>query len=131
METIMAGARPRPAGHPVVLRAERMLDVDARTAVVSPATVDWYTQAKKETATEIVEPLRTEHRLGLELVFGRVSVTERVIAYQRTSSRGGGPDQNNPPDPPRADQRARDGADEARAGPEAQARQYPPVTAST
>ena len=37
----------------------RRLDVDARTALVSPATVDWYTQAKKETATEIVEPLRS------------------------------------------------------------------------
>ena len=67
----------------------RRLDVDARTALVSPATVDWYTQAKKETATEIVEPLRAEHRLGLELVFGRVSVTERVIAYQRKSISGG------------------------------------------
>ncbi len=67
----------------------RLLDVDARTALVSPATVDWYTQAKKETATEIVEPLRAEHRLGLELVFGRVSVTERVIAYQRKSISGG------------------------------------------
>ena len=28
----------------------RRLDVDARMALVSPATVDWYTQAKKETA---------------------------------------------------------------------------------
>ena len=67
----------------------RRLDVDARTALVSPATVDWYTQAKKETATDIVEPLRSEHRLGLELFFGRVSVTERVIAYQRKSISGG------------------------------------------
>ena len=30
----------------------RRLDVDARMALVSPATVDWYTQAKKETATD-------------------------------------------------------------------------------
>ena len=67
----------------------RRLDVDARTALVSPATVDWYTQAKKETSTDIVEPLRSEHRLGLELFFGRVSVTERVIAYQRKSISGG------------------------------------------
>ena len=67
----------------------RRLDVDARTALVSPATVDWYTQAKKETATDIVEPLRSERRLGLELVFGRVSVTEQVIAYQRKSISGG------------------------------------------
>ena len=65
------------------------LDVDARMALVRPASVDWYTQAKKETATDIVEPARVERRLGLELTFGRVSVTERVIAYQRKSISGG------------------------------------------
>ena len=65
------------------------LDVDARTALVRRANVDWYTQAKKETDTAIVEPLRTERRLGLDLTFGRVSVTERVIAYQRKSISGG------------------------------------------
>ena len=32
------------------------LDHTARTAVVSPFTGDWYTMAKKETATEIVAP---------------------------------------------------------------------------
>ncbi len=31
----------------------------------------------------IEEPLRVERRLGLELSFGRVSVTEQVVAYQR------------------------------------------------
>ncbi|MDX6397649.1 MAG: box helicase protein [Gaiellaceae bacterium] len=67
----------------------KRLDVDARTALVTPARVDWYTQAKKETDTAIVEALRTERRLGLELHFGRVSVTERVIAYQRKSISGG------------------------------------------
>ena len=67
----------------------RRLDVDARTALASRANVDWYTQAKVETETSIVEPLRTEPRLGLELSFGRVSVTERVVAYQRKSISGG------------------------------------------
>jgi imidazolonepropionase-like amidohydrolase len=38
METAVAGARPRPADHPVVLRAERLLDVDAR-ALVEPGVV--------------------------------------------------------------------------------------------
>jgi imidazolonepropionase-like amidohydrolase len=38
METAAAGARPRPASHPVVLRAERLLDVDAR-ALVEPGVV--------------------------------------------------------------------------------------------
>jgi DEAD/DEAH box helicase domain-containing protein len=65
------------------------LEVDARMALVRRANVDWYTQAKKETATDIVEPTRVERRLGLELTFGRVSVTERVIAYQRKSISGG------------------------------------------
>ena len=38
MELATAGARPRPAGHPVVLRAARLVDVDAR-AVVEPGVV--------------------------------------------------------------------------------------------
>jgi DEAD/DEAH box helicase domain-containing protein len=67
----------------------KRLDVDARTALVTRANVDWYTQAKKETQTSIVEPLRSESRLGLELFFGQVSVTERVVAYQRKSISGG------------------------------------------
>jgi DEAD/DEAH box helicase domain-containing protein len=67
----------------------KRLDVDARRALVTPANVDWYTQAKKETSTEIVEPRRAEQRLGLELVWGTVSVTERVIAYQRKTISGG------------------------------------------
>jgi DEAD/DEAH box helicase domain-containing protein len=67
----------------------RALDLEARTALVSSAAADWYTQAKKETQTAIVEPLRAEPRLGLELFFGRVSVTEQVVAYQRKSISGG------------------------------------------
>ena len=38
----------------------KILDLEALAAVVSPARVDWYTQAKKETQTAIVEPLRSE-----------------------------------------------------------------------
>jgi DEAD/DEAH box helicase domain-containing protein len=67
----------------------RSLDLETRAALVSQAAVDWYTQAKKETETAIVEPLRVEHRVGLELHFGRVSVTEQVVAYQRKSISGG------------------------------------------
>jgi DEAD/DEAH box helicase domain-containing protein len=65
----------------------RELDLIARHAVVEPHTGDWYTQVKKDTSTDIELPLRTERRLGLELTFGRVSVTERVVAYQRKSIR--------------------------------------------
>jgi DEAD/DEAH box helicase domain-containing protein len=65
----------------------RELDMAARRAVVEPFTGDWYTQVKKETSTDIENPLRVEHRLGLELTFGNVSVTEQVVAYQRKGIR--------------------------------------------
>jgi DEAD/DEAH box helicase domain-containing protein len=61
----------------------RELDLQARRALVEPFGGDWYTQAKKETETSIEEALRVERRLGLELSFGRVSVTEQVVAYQK------------------------------------------------
>jgi DEAD/DEAH box helicase domain-containing protein len=63
----------------------RELDLAARTAVVEPFSGDYYTQAKKETTTAIVEPLREESRLGLQLFFGRVVVTEQVVGYQKKS----------------------------------------------
>jgi DEAD/DEAH box helicase domain-containing protein len=65
----------------------RELDLQSRTAVVTPYKGDYYTQAKKETNTAIEESLRTEQRCGLNLSFGRISVTERVIAYQKKSVR--------------------------------------------
>ena len=76
------------------------LDLGARTALVQPFSGDWYTQPKKETNTQIDETLRSEARLGLELSFGRVSVTEQVIAYQRRSIRGGEPIDLTPLDLP-------------------------------
>jgi DEAD/DEAH box helicase domain-containing protein len=63
------------------------LDLETRTALVAPYAGDYYTQAKKETTTAIEEPLRSDRRLGVELTFGRVSVTEQVVAYQRKSIR--------------------------------------------
>jgi DEAD/DEAH box helicase domain-containing protein len=65
----------------------RELDPVARAAVVTPFSGDYYTQAKKETDTAIEERLRTERRLGLELSFGRVSVSEQVVAYAKKSVR--------------------------------------------
>jgi DEAD/DEAH box helicase domain-containing protein len=59
------------------------LDLEARTALVAPTTANWYTQARKETETAIEEALRRRPALGVELAFGRVSVTEQVIGYQR------------------------------------------------
>ena len=67
----------------------RELDGPRRTAVVEPARVDWYTQVKKDAETAIEEALRVESVAGVELIFGRVSVTEQVIAYQRKAIRDG------------------------------------------
>jgi DEAD/DEAH box helicase domain-containing protein len=63
------------------------LDLAARAAVVEAFAGDYYTQAKKETSTAIEEAELAAHRLGLEVSFGRVSVTEQVTAYQRKSIR--------------------------------------------
>jgi DEAD/DEAH box helicase domain-containing protein len=63
------------------------LDLAARAALVEAVTADYYTQPKKETTTAIEEAELTARRLGLEVSFGRVSVTEQVIAYQRKSIR--------------------------------------------
>jgi DEAD/DEAH box helicase domain-containing protein len=65
------------------------LDLDARIALVAHASVDWYTQVKKETETTIEESLRSEGRLGVELHFGRISVAEQVTGYARKSVRDG------------------------------------------
>ena len=82
--TIHQGAVYLHLGEPYFVRD---LDLERLTAAVEPFDGDWYTQVKKETETSIVEPLRTERRLGLELAFGRVAVTEHVVAYQRKSVR--------------------------------------------
>ncbi len=65
------------------------LDLQARRALVEPFDGDWYTQAKKETETSIEEALRVERRLGLQLSFGRVSVTEQVVAFQKKATADG------------------------------------------
>jgi DEAD/DEAH box helicase domain-containing protein len=65
------------------------LSFEDRVAVVSPARVDWYTQVKKESETTIEHSDRVERRLGVELHFGQVSVTEQVIAYARKAVRDG------------------------------------------
>jgi DEAD/DEAH box helicase domain-containing protein len=59
------------------------LDLDTSTALVEPFSGSWYTQAKKATATAIAEPRSVERRLGLDLSFGIVDVTEQVVGYER------------------------------------------------
>jgi DEAD/DEAH box helicase domain-containing protein len=61
------------------------LDLEAKAALVDPFSGDYYTQPKKELMTSIAEELRNEWRLGLELGFGSVVVTEQVVAYQKKS----------------------------------------------
>jgi DEAD/DEAH box helicase domain-containing protein len=82
--TVHDGAVYLHLGEPYLVQK---LDLDARHAVVQPFSGDWYTQAKKETMTEIAEPLRVEQRMGMEVTFGRVVVTEQVVGYQRKSIR--------------------------------------------
>ena len=66
-----------------------VLDLEDRVALVRPAAVDWYTQVKKETETTIEESERVERRLGVDLHWGRVSVSEQVVAYARKTVRDG------------------------------------------
>jgi DEAD/DEAH box helicase domain-containing protein len=63
------------------------LDLATRAALVEPFTGDYYTQAKKETTTAIEAEELGARRLGMEVAFGRVSVTEQVVAYQKKSIR--------------------------------------------
>ena len=63
------------------------LDLEARAALVERFAADYYTQAKKETTTAIEEAQLVERRLGMDVAFGRVSVTEQVVAYQKKSIR--------------------------------------------
>jgi DEAD/DEAH box helicase domain-containing protein len=65
------------------------LDLERRVAVVAPASVEWYTQVKMETQTTIEETERVEARLGVDLHFGRVSVSEQVVAFARKAVRDG------------------------------------------
>jgi DEAD/DEAH box helicase domain-containing protein len=64
------------------------LDLTSLHAVVEPFTGSWYTQAKKETMTQIVEPRRVERRMGMELSFGEIEVTEQVVGYERKTISG-------------------------------------------
>jgi DEAD/DEAH box helicase domain-containing protein len=63
----------------------RSLDETALRAVVEPFRGDWYTQPKRETETAVIGPLCEERRAGLDLVFGEVEVTDRVVGYERNT----------------------------------------------
>ncbi len=61
----------------------RELNLNTLYAVVEPFAGDWYTQAKKDTMTQIVEARQTEWRLGMEVCFGEIEVTEQIVGYER------------------------------------------------
>jgi DEAD/DEAH box helicase domain-containing protein len=61
----------------------RGLDLEGRAAFVAPFAGDYYTQAKRESSTDIGRLLDRRETLGVPLSFGTVAVTEQVIGYQR------------------------------------------------
>ena len=63
------------------------LDLESRAALVRTVAVDWYTQARKETETSIVYPLRTASVAGVELHVGLLSVREQVVALPAKGDR--------------------------------------------
>ena len=66
----------------------RELNLTTLHAIVEPFAGNWYTQPKHETMTTIVEPRRVEWRLGMELAFGEIEVTEQVVGYERKTISG-------------------------------------------
>jgi DEAD/DEAH box helicase domain-containing protein len=66
----------------------RELDLTTLHAVVEPFSGPWYTQAKKETMTSIVDARRAEWRCGMEVFFGELEVTEQVVGYERKTISG-------------------------------------------
>ena len=78
--TVHDGAVYLHQARPYIVRG---LDLDTRRALVEPFTGDFYTQPKKETMTDIEALLDRRSTLGVTLSFGRVNVTDQVLAYQR------------------------------------------------
>ena len=83
------------------------LDLEGRAAVVEPFASDYYTQAKRETMTAIEEADLEARRLGMDVFFGRVSVTEQVVAYQKKSDARPGDARPRDARPPAVDLRDR------------------------
>ncbi len=55
----------------------------ARVALVSPFRGDYYTQARRRSATRVVAEQRSRGLPGADLWFGEIEVTEEVVGYQR------------------------------------------------
>src|SRR3954453_23870968 len=61
----------------------RELDIGGRRAVVEAFEGDWYTQPKIETEVFVEAEIERRDSCGVDLVFGDVSVTQQVMAFQR------------------------------------------------
>jgi DEAD/DEAH box helicase domain-containing protein len=66
----------------------RELDLDGRRALVEPFDGRWYTQPRKETDLDIEGLHLRRPFMGVELAWGRVQVTEQVLAFQRKALPG-------------------------------------------
>jgi len=58
------------------------LDLKGRRAMLTPFTGDYYTQAKRESLTQIEQLYEQREALGVKLSFGSVVVEETVLGYQ-------------------------------------------------
>lgn len=59
------------------------LDLDGGAALVEPAAGDEYTQARRDTDVQVLEPLRRTELPRSARWLGRVAVSDRVVGYER------------------------------------------------
>ncbi len=59
------------------------LDIGGRRALLEPFEGDYFTQAKREIATDIVRLYERREAMGVTLSFGAVVYSETVLGYQR------------------------------------------------
>ncbi|MHC1712955.1 MAG: DEAD/DEAH box helicase [Solidesulfovibrio sp.] len=65
------------------------LDIPERRVWVAPGSVDYYTRARGQKTTDILEILGQEDVRGTPVFLGRLKVTETVTGYERRRTRGG------------------------------------------
>jgi len=65
------------------------LDIPERRVVVAPGKVDYYTRARGQKTTDVLEVLGESQVNGAPVFLGRLRVTETVTGYERRSARGG------------------------------------------
>ncbi|EHJ48404.1 Protein of unknown function DUF1998 [Solidesulfovibrio carbinoliphilus subsp. oakridgensis] len=65
------------------------LDIPERRVRVAPGKVDYYTRARGQKTTEILEVLGESKVQGVPVFLGRLKVTETITGYERRAARGG------------------------------------------